>query len=130
MPASPPPHILVIDDEPELRTLFADILEAEGYIVTRSERPLPIAEVMRAGPDVILLDLVFDGSPLGWAYLDELAVDERTHEIPVVLCSAADALQREQADEPRRSRVAVVPKPFDLEVLLDAISRCLAADAD
>ena len=130
MSASRPPHILAIDDEPDLRPLFADILEAEGYVVTLAGRPLPIAEIVRARPDLILLDLVIDRSPIGWAYLDELAVEQRTRDIPVVICSAAASEVGEHVDTLRRLGVDVVLKPFDLEVLLDAISRRLSVAAD
>src|SRR3712207_7467965 len=46
MSAPRPPHILAIDDEPELRALYADILEAEGYAVTLAGSPPSIADTV------------------------------------------------------------------------------------
>ncbi len=130
MPESGPPHILAIDDEPELRSLYADILDAEGYDVTLAGRPPSIAEVVALRPDLILLDLVIDGAPSGWDYLDALGGDERARAIPVLLCTAAAADVRDRDDDLRQAGIDVVVKPFDLDDFLAAIRRCLRAAED
>lgn len=128
MPAARSPHVLAIDDEPELRTLYADLLEDAGYVVTLAARPLPIAEVKRLRPDLIVLDLIIDGEPDGWTYLDDLGADLDTRAIPVVLCSAAMSQVEARSAALEQANVDVVLKPFDIDILTETISRRLPED--
>jgi two-component system nitrogen regulation response regulator NtrX len=53
-----PRHILVVDDEPDIRNLVRDILEDEGYTVTTAEGGEEARKARRARrPDLILLDI-------------------------------------------------------------------------
>ncbi len=53
-----PAHILVVDDEPDIRTLMKEILEDEGFKVTVAENGT-VAKQLRQEqpPDLILLDI-------------------------------------------------------------------------
>ena len=51
-------HILVVDDEPEIRNLVRDILEDEGYAVDVAEHARQANEIKaRFVPDLVLLDI-------------------------------------------------------------------------
>jgi two-component system, NtrC family, nitrogen regulation response regulator NtrX len=51
-------HILVVDDEPDIRGLLKDILEDEGYEVTTAENAEEACDFRRKRrPDLILLDI-------------------------------------------------------------------------
>ena len=51
-------HVLVVDDEPDIRELVKDILEDEGYRVTPVADGKGARDALRAGrPDLILLDI-------------------------------------------------------------------------
>ena len=51
-------HILVVDDEPDIRGLLKDILEDEGYEVSVAENALQASDFRRRRrPDLILLDI-------------------------------------------------------------------------
>ena len=55
MPAA---HILVVDDEPDIRELVKDILEDEGYRVRTAEHAAAArAALGELRPDAILLDI-------------------------------------------------------------------------
>ena len=52
------PHILVVDDEPDIRTLVQEILEDEGHAVTTAEDGASARRALRERrPDLILLDI-------------------------------------------------------------------------
>ena len=52
------PYVLVVDDEPDIRTLVKEILEDEGYGVGVAENAESAREARRARrPDLILLDI-------------------------------------------------------------------------
>ena len=51
-------HILVVDDEPDIRGLLKEILEDEGYEVSVAENALQASDFRRKRrPDLILLDI-------------------------------------------------------------------------
>jgi two-component system nitrogen regulation response regulator NtrX len=66
-------HVLVIDDERNLRRMLRSLLEAEGYAVDEADGVRAAASVCeRAEPDVILLDLVMEPGPDGMSFLEQL----------------------------------------------------------
>ena len=51
-------HILVVDDEPDIRDLVREILEDEGYRVSVAENgETARAAFARGAPDLVLLDI-------------------------------------------------------------------------
>jgi DNA-binding NtrC family response regulator len=51
-------HILVVDDEPDIRQLVSEILVDEGYRVSvAANGDLARAEFARKAPDLVLLDI-------------------------------------------------------------------------
>jgi CheY-like chemotaxis protein len=122
-----PARILVIDDNPTLVALYCDLFEDEGYeVVFQSSPQLDPATVTQVVPDLIVLDLFFEGNLIGWDALQALKLQPATSSIPVVVCSGAtkylDALQ------PAFSTlgVEVLTKPFQLETLLDVVNQLLS----
>ena len=56
-----PRHILVVDDEPDIRSLVSEILADEGYTVSTAESGEEARKARRARrPDLILLDIWMD----------------------------------------------------------------------
>ena len=52
------PHLLVVDDEPEIRRLVCEILEDEGYKVTTAENAREAKALKNfINPHLILLDI-------------------------------------------------------------------------
>ena len=56
------PHILVINDTQEILDLIQVLLEDEGYRVTTSLALLDMGKVKSLAPDIIVQDLLFEGS--------------------------------------------------------------------
>lgn len=117
--------ILLIEDDPTIRTETLDLLEAEGYRVTPAGNGLDALLILKheSLPDLILLDLVM---PLmsGWELAAELARDERLARIPVVVFSGL-------VDDREAAHLGIDPrycvrKPFRAGELLSTVRRCLA----
>ena len=109
------PRILVVDDEPSIRLLCRVNLELDGYEVFEADS-LSTARAMieKEAPDVVLLDVHLHGERS-----DALIAEchARQPPIPVVIVTgSADIkqLERSEAD-------AVLPKPFELDVLLTTV---------
>ncbi len=82
-------RLLVIEDQPELRSVLYAMLEEEGYAVDLSaDGAQGLAKATTWSYDAIVLDLMLPKLD-GWKLLDEL---RRTHKIPVLILSARDGL--------------------------------------
>jgi two-component system, OmpR family, response regulator len=58
----PPPHILIVDDEPAVRVLLRECFEMEGFVVSEAGDGAGLfTELARARPDLITLDLKLGG---------------------------------------------------------------------
>src|SRR5712692_2128655 len=111
-----PPAVLVVDDDPDLRTILRLLLEDEGYQVRlASSGAEALTQVHAAPPAVLLLDL---NMPVmtGWDCLAALRMEQST--VPVVLMTAG----RVAVDEAQRLGTAGwLAKPFDLDAVLLAV---------
>jgi DNA-binding response OmpR family regulator len=109
--------VLIVEDDAALRLLCRVNLELEGYRVLEAHRVEQAERALRAGEvDLVLLD-VHIGPDDGVTLMRSLR--RRGHPAPVVLFSGSaqlDAETRAEADD-------VVPKPFELEELLEVVDR-------
>ncbi len=121
-----PRRILVVNDTQEILELFRDLLVDAGYeVALLSYAPSEMTEVQRINPDLIILDLIFGSEQLGMQLLDKLKMKRETANIPVIICSAAMHALRDIEGYLKAHGVAIVPKPFDIDVLLMTIEQSL-----
>src|SRR5687768_13446507 len=93
---SMPARIMVINDTQEILELFEDLLTDEGYeVVVYSFGIQDMEEVVRAAPDLIILDLLMGGEQAGWQMLQKLKMKRKTANIPVIVCTAAAKVVQE-----------------------------------
>ncbi|HET7352469.1 MAG TPA: response regulator [Gaiellaceae bacterium] len=110
-PETPAP-VLLVDDEPAIRTICRVNLEGDGLAVLEAKDGAEaLEEVRRERPSLVLLDVMMPGVD-GWDVAEELASDAGTRDIPVVFLSARAASEdRLRAQE--LGAVGYVVKPFD-----------------
>jgi CheY-like chemotaxis protein len=125
-PSTPSPHpaILVLDDEPEIRMLVAELLRDAGYRPAEAatyDQALALLAAFRF--DLVLADPP-DAPDLRRAAPAQLL--EAAGGTPVVLCSARDP--SELADWAARGFAGLLAKPFDADELT-AIVRLALGDA-
>ncbi len=108
------PLVLVVDDDPDILDAICDILEAEGYRVSRARHGVEaLAAIDEERPAVILLDLmmpVMDGVAFARA-LRERPTDAN---VPILVISA-DGNPARAASVGAQGYLA---KPFDIDALL------------
>jgi DNA-binding response OmpR family regulator len=112
--------ILLIDDDPDVRTVMNVLLKKNGHEVeTASSRDQAFSKLKEFKPAVILLDVLLSGAD-GRTICREIKQNEATSKIAVIMFSAhpgaADKIDTYGADD-------FVAKPFNTEVLLDKITR-------
>ena len=119
-------RILVVNDTQEILELFRMLLEEEGYEVVLSGFPIQqISDVEQIHPDLIILDFVFGDQKSGWQMLQMIKMKRSTASIPVIVCTAALDMVREQEGYLVSQGVHVVFKPFDIDHLLVNIKQLL-----
>jgi two-component system, cell cycle response regulator DivK len=119
------PLVLIVEDETDLRRLYAQQLIYSGFdVIEAGNGADAIARTTSHAPDVVLMDLslpVVDG----WEATRRLKADNRTAHIPVVALTAHDG-----SGELQRATNAgcdwFVPKPCPPDALIVEVKRVLA----
>jgi len=120
------PLVLLVEDQAELRRLYAQELMMSGFdVIEAGNGADAITWTASHAPDVVLMDLsipVIDG----WEATRRLKSDQRTAHIPVVALTAHDG-----AGELRKATEAgcdwFVPKPCPPDALIVEIRRVLTS---
>ena len=115
--------VLIVEDEEPIRDVIAEVLRDRGF------QPLPAAngaEALRlletVRPDVMVLDLLMPVMH-GWAFMESYLERTDGRPIPIVVVSVNPALPRSFN---RLGVRGIVPKPFDIDALLDAVEQAAA----
>ena len=112
-------RVLVVDDDPGIRAMLADVLADEGYEVRgASDGRVGLALAAEGPPDVILLDYampVCSGPEFAAAYRE----GPPPH-APIVLITATGQAARRAAEVRADDFLG---KPFELDHLLDLVQR-------
>jgi len=118
-----PARILVVDDEPEIRSLVQEILEDEGYQVNTAEDASTARDLReQLQPDLILLDIWMPGTD-GISLLKEWKANPQP-DCPVVMMSGHGTV--ETAIESTRSGAAsFVEKPLSMAKLIRTVEEAL-----
>ena len=93
-PATPPAQtayrVLVVDDDADMATFLARLLQSEGMAVeTVADGATALARVSATPPDLVLLDVMMPGAS-GFDVCRQLKGDEATALIPVVLVTSLE----------------------------------------
>jgi len=116
-PATAAEHILVVEDDRDLRESLCDALRLEGYDVVCVEHGEAALRHLNSGarPCVILLDLMMPVMD-GWTLRREIQKDQALASIPVVVMTAVS---------PARAMTvpweAVLYKPLQMDAVVGAV---------
>lgn len=119
-------HILVVDDEPDIRNLVKEILEDEGFDVDVAENGETARRARRMRrPDLILLDIWMDDVD-GITLLREWA-ENGVQPCPVIVMSGHGTVET-AVEATRLGAYDFIEKPISLAKLLLVVSRALETD--
>ena len=123
-------RIIVINDDTAFLELMHELLQdEEGYdVLICREWEDAHAFVKEHRPDLVILDIRMGGEEHGWTILNLLTLDPVTRPIPVIVCSAAIQSLHEQQPWLDKFGICALPKPFDLDMLLEMVGRVLVTD--
>lgn len=112
-------RILIIDDDPDVRTVMNVLMKKQGYEVeTASHREEAMRKLSDFHPSVILLDVLLSGYD-GRELCQEIKADAKTKDVPVIMFSAhpgaADNIEKYGADD-------FITKPINTSALLEKLN--------
>ena len=114
-------RVLVVEDDPDLAALEADVLVESGHAVEiASNGREALDAVERAPPDLILLDMKMP--VMGGREFAEEYRRRAPEAAPIVVVTAADDAQRRAAEV---GASAWIGKPFDPDALVDKVASLL-----
>ncbi len=112
-------NVVVAEDDVEMCRFIVKILEREGYTVSEAHDGEEALRLVGSGSvNVLVLDLMMPKVD-GFEVIRRLRMDERTKDLPIVVCSA---LPRKSLPEQEKAVlagvVAHISKPFDVKEFL------------
>jgi CheY-like chemotaxis protein len=131
-PASEPPaaRLLVIDDEPAIRTTLRSIFEDLGLVVDLAPDGLEGLVLAAANrPSVVLVDLTMPEMD-GLQFIDACQTLPSCDGVPIVLMSDEARLAAVRPYLPATGVVMLMAKPFDLDALIAVVLRLAHTPSD
>ena len=111
--------MLVVDDHEDIRNTLSVALDDEGYEVRAAANGKEALAVLDEWtPSVILLDLMMPVMD-GWTFREEQLRRQDGKAAPIVILSAAGDLEKHRAS---LGAAAVIPKPFDIDHVVETIA--------
>jgi CheY-like chemotaxis protein len=126
-------NVLIVEDDPDVRNMLSTLLSLEGFYAIAAEDGLEALHLLRTvrhrspeTPCLVLLDLKMPrlgGPEFRRAQLGDPIVAN----VPVAVMSGAVDLEQRARD---LGAVATLPKPIDVENLLNVVRRYLGRPAE
>jgi DNA-binding response OmpR family regulator len=117
-------YALIVEDEPQIRTLVGIVLESAGYAVLEAANGMDVLDIIRKRLepfDLIILDLRMPQMD-GFEFLYRLRRHERSLTPVLVLTAHEDVCEKAKdcgAD-------ACLSKPFDRKQLIETVNHLIA----
>ena len=118
-----PLALLVVDDEPQMRSILEQTFEDAGYAVATASDGSQAMDLFKSGeirPDALIADLNLGRGPDGWE-VARLAREFQPR-LPIIYITGGRGLERRPAETP--DGITMV-KPFTSDQILSVISALL-----
>jgi DNA-binding response OmpR family regulator len=117
-----PRRILVVDDDPEIRSLTRLVLEGEGYVVDEAaDGEAAVARAFAGDLDLVLLDVSMPKMS-GWETLRVLKADPLLATVPVVMFTVKSEV-RDKVHGLQDGALDYITKPFQVDELAARVRR-------
>jgi len=121
------PHVLLVEDDADLRIALAVLLRHDGFQVSMAEDALgALAIAVRQLPDLIVLDLGLPGGG-GFSVMERMS-HTRAASVPILILTASnDETHRDKALQ--MGAAGYLRKPMETGELLAAVRRFAGKEA-
>jgi DNA-binding response OmpR family regulator len=116
--------ILIIEDDPSVRTLLEKSLSAKGYAISMVKDGLEgLTKLEKERPDLIIVDIMMPRLD-GMTFVKAIKGDQERKSIPVIFLTAKND-PKSMIDGINVGAKFYVTKPFQLDELLDKVKKAL-----
>jgi twitching motility two-component system response regulator PilH len=113
------PFIIVVNQDTVFLELMEELLTEEGYHTSiQKEGDRAYATIKKDKPDLVVLDIRISNPEAGFNVVDLMRIDPETAHIPVIICSTATHIIRENEARLREKNCDILMKPFNIDELL------------
>ena len=115
-----PKTIMIVDDEPDIRSTVKTILEKEGYkVVTAVDGDDCLKKLPKQKVDLILLDVMMPGTPV-------VEVTKRIKGVKIIYLTALRTSEDEKKELLKSPNVVdFIQKPFDIDNLIEEVKKVI-----
>ncbi len=120
------PRILIVEDDPDLRTILRIQLLSNGFEVHEACNGAEgFQAVQAATPDMVILDLMMPVMD-GFGFLKRVRSKMALAEMPILILTASED-ERNKVRGFQYQADSYMNKPYDLEALTEEVDRLLSA---
>lgn len=114
-------RILIVDDEPRVRTSLKMVLEPTYEVLQAADAQEGLDLFRRESPHLVLLDVILPGMD-GLAVLEKLQAEDRS--VPVIMLTGTKAVKT-AVDAMKLGAADYISKPFEIDELRIIIAKAL-----
>jgi CheY-like chemotaxis protein len=124
-------RIVVFNHEEHILTLFREILTKKGFEVFAYLQELTsLSEIELMMPDLIILGYLKGYIENELEMVEQLRAHPMLKDIPIIICTTGEIRDQRIGWQQELRYLAVVPKPFNVQDLLDAVEDSLKTGDD
>lgn len=121
-------RILVVDDDPSIRTLLTVNLSAEGYdVVTAVNGVEALSKLTADTADLLILDIMMPQKD-GWEVCKAIRDRENDQHLKIIMLTARDTLRDKMVGKNLLGADEYVTKPFDIDGLMGLVARMMGEE--
>ncbi len=118
--------VVVVDDEPAIVAVVCDVLEEEDIPAVPCEHGAKaLCCIYQEQPSLVVLDVQMPGMD-GIQIFQHMRSHPQTKATPVIFLTANSHLVSQRVPNYHQQNATLLPKPFDLVVLLDLVQNFLS----
>jgi DNA-binding response OmpR family regulator len=119
-------RIAVFNHSPNILLLIESILKPKGFeVFTFLETLTDISKVVELTPDLVIIGHIRGFVDDEMDIVSEFRNNAETAHIPIIVCTTGAAHIQQSGSLTNVAHVSIVPKPFNMHDLLDAVNRAL-----
>ena len=129
MNKNPRTAVVVIDDEPAIVDVVCDVLQDEGFATVGCQHGREAFScILQSRPDLVILDIQMPDVD-GIQVFHQMRTEPKTAHTPVIFFTANSHLVEQRLPNYHELGAELLPKPFNVDNLLDLVSKSLSSDS-
>jgi DNA-binding response OmpR family regulator len=126
-----PRRIAVFNHSEHILKLFHDVLTKRGFeVLTFLQELTSLAQVEQVMPNLVILGYLKGYIENELEMVEQLRAHPTLKNIPIIICTTGEIRDQRNGWQQELRYIAIVPKPFDVQELLEAVDDALKTGDD